>query len=199
MIDHIYPIAYLGGSGGNFVSSWLNQAAYGMPVILNKINGNAHRSGKYAGFSIFHDQLVGIESLKLKFTNEQHKLFIASHIVDDDLLLNNFSKSLKITYDQNDVTEIAISFCAKELGLSKDNIFRRLEITEKFNSSMIKQLPETEKSTNLSWKTLLHNNPDELVDKLSTFYKIDSSNFNLSILEEWRELTLRNILNSPKL
>lgn len=202
MIDHFYPIAYLGGSGGSFLASWLNNAAYGYPIILNTKNGNAHRSSRPAGFGISSDQTLAVESLKEKFINERHKLFIGCHIINDSLLLENFTKVAKIVYDQNDMAEIAISFCSKILhpksNLKYEDIMYRISYTRQFNNNMFALLPETENSTNISWKALLYEDPTKLVDHLSKFYSIDSAKFDLIELVRWRKLTLKNINDANK-
>ena len=197
MIDHFYPITYLGGSGGSFLASWLNNAAYGYPIVLNQKNGNAHLSSIYAGFGIFSDQTLAVESLREQFIDEPHKLFIGCHIVNDSLLLENFAKITKIRYDQDDVVEIAISFCFKTLkpdgNATPKDILYELSSTSHFRNNMFAFLPETERSTNVSWKELLHNDPNQLVDHLSVFYSIDASKFDLAALRSWRSLTLKNI------
>lgn len=201
MINHFYPIAYLGGSGGAFLSSWLNQAMYGIPLKLNTSTGNAHDSARDAGFGIFNDQIESIEGLKQKFTDTTYKMFIGCHIVDDSLLLSNFPKVTKITYDQDDALEIAINFYTKNPNLIdftlEESILNRIESTKQFNDRMSKTLPETEQSTNVSWKALLYGDPDELVDKLANFYSIKKSNFDLANLVWWRTLAMRNIANAP--
>ena len=203
MIDHLYPIAFLGGSGGTFLSSWLNEAAYGIPVKLND-TGNAHQSSKYAGFSIFDEQSDAIESLKKKYIGSSIKLFVASHIVDNELLLSSFAKCTKLTYDLDDTLDIAINFYAKNSIYSSQDvrsfINSRLKATEQFNAAMTIRLPESEKYSNVSWKELLYGDSSSLINYLSNFYSIDSSRFNVDILARWRELTLNNIYTvKPKL
>ena len=201
MIDHLYPIAYLGGAGGSFLAGWLNQTAYGNPLKLDPATGNAHLSNRYISFSIFSDQLKGIESLRQEFTNEQNKPFVGCHITDDSLLLNNFTKVTKITYDQDDVLAIAINFCTKINSIIgyelEQDILHRLETTKQFNDNMFKTLPETEQSTNVSWKALLYNDPNEIITQLSNFYSIEKSKFDLTSLVWWRTLAIRNITNAP--
>lgn len=200
MIDHFYPIAYLGGSGGSFLASWLNNAAYGYPIVLNSKNGNAHLSSIYAGFGIFSDQVSAVESLREKFTDEPHKMFIGCHIINDSLLLENFAKVTKIRYDQDDVLEIAISFCSKTLkpdgNATPHDILYEMSSTSQFRDNMFAFLPETDRSTNVSWKDLLHDDPNKLVDHLSVFYSIDATKFDVASLMSWRSLTLRNIDNA---
>ena len=201
MIDHLYPIAYLGGSGGSFISGWLNQAAYGYPLRLDTNTGNAHLSNRFVGFSIFGDQSEIIENLRQRFTDEHNKLFVGCHIIEDSLLLSNFAKATKITYDQDDILEIAINFCSKNAdpnnSLLEQDIIHRLDSTKHFNARMSEPLPETDQSTNISWKLLLYGNSNELISKLSKFYSIEPSKFDLASLVWWRKLAIRNIANAP--
>ena len=198
MIDHIYPIAFLGGSGGHFVSSWLNHAAYNIPVELNPSTGDAHASGKYAGFTVFHDAETEIEKLKHRYLDEPHKLFLASHIANDELLLKNFTKCTKIIYDEDDIIDIAINIYSKgrDTGIDPNEyISKRLEITRPFNSIMITPLPETEQSSNIHWKTLLYGETEPFVEYLASFYKLDPTNFDLESLATWRKLAIAHIEN----
>lgn len=201
MIDHLYPISYLGGSGGSFLSGWLNQAAYRYPLKLDTITGNAHLSNRFVGFSIFSDQTEIVESLRQRFTDEQNKPFIGCHIIEDSLLLSNFTKSTKITYEQADILEIAINFCSKnanpDTSSLEQDIVHRLESTKQLNARMAEPLPETEQSTNISWKLLLYGDSNELVSKLAKFYSIEPSKFDLASLVWWRKLAIRNIANAP--
>lgn len=197
MIDHIYPIAYLGGSGGAFLTSWLNNAAYGSPIIINPNVGHAHRSSRYGGFGDFEDPNLAVELLRNKFTNEQNKWFVSSHLVDNTFILNNFAKSTKITYEQDDVLEIAINYSCKNSPhtskVSNDFLYSRLDETKNIHSSMAIPLPETDHSTNVPWKLLVHDDPFKLRDHLANFYEIKPTRFSMSAIDRWRSLTLRNI------
>ena len=201
MIDHIYPIAYLGGSGGAFLTSWLNNAAYGSPIIINPNVGHAHHSSMYGGFGEFVDQNLAVEILRNKFTKSKTKWFVSSHIVDDTILLNNFAKSTKIIYDEDDVLEIAISFTCKNYPhtskIANEMLYVRLDKTKHFHNKMSIPLPETERSTNVSWKMLVHDDPVKIRDHLANFYDIKYTRFSMSALERWRKITLNNIKSIP--
>lgn len=195
MIEHIYPIAYLGGSGGSFLSSWLNQAAYNVPVLIHECTGNAHGAVIHAGFSIFSSQKDSIDSLKSRYLTFPNRMFIATHIVDDKLLLSNFTKFTKIVYTHEDIIDIAISFCAKTAFSNPpiSSIIERIRRTEQFNKTMTNPLPETYQASNVSWKELLYSDGKNLIRRLSAFYNIDPDKFNTTVLHKWQKLTLRNI------
>jgi hypothetical protein len=197
----ILPISYIGGSGGNFFASWLNNAAHGYEITFSN-HGNVH-TNKYSGSgSIFSNPHEIFDDIQ-KTATHAHPHFYAVHIVNDEFLLANFAKVCKITCCETDKYDIATNFYAKWFLDSENNatlttpsefISNRITRVDHIYTLMSFSLPENNQSTNVSWRDLVYSDSNTLISRMSQFYKISSSKFNCAALNHWRSLTLNNIL-----
>jgi hypothetical protein len=209
MITHLVPVCFLGGSGGNFLSTWIAQADdSSTPLTEFSKHGNAHlyksRPAKYL-FNMFSDQSAAIESLKLYDSELTKRTFSDCHLVNDAQILENFNTCIKVYFDVDDIPDIAYSFvgkyCIDEAGGAEDSVTltkqfqdRLLVINDKF-PGFTKPLPSQEGTLSVSWKELVYLDANALVAKLSTFLSIDTVKFDVAALLKWREITLASIIS----
>lgn len=119
------PITYAGGTGGNFLSSWLNAASLNNQSILNYSEyGNAHKTninilyggGMNIGTGTNLSEHLSEEE-KIKLINDEvrnyHLRFFATHMANKNLLLNYFEKVIIITYEKSNIEEVAIVHTVK--------------------------------------------------------------------------------------
>jgi len=119
------PITYAGGTGGNFLSSWLNAASLNDQSALNYSEyGNAHKTNINILYGGGMNVSTGInlsdhisEEEKIKLINDEinkyHLKFFATHMANKNLLLNFFEKTIMITYEKSNIEEIAITYVIK--------------------------------------------------------------------------------------
>jgi hypothetical protein len=119
------PITYAGGTGGNFLSSWLNAASLNDQSVLNYSEyGNAHKTN----INILYGGGMNIstgtnltkhlsEEEKILLINDEvknyHLRFFATHMANKNLLLNYFEKIIIITYKKSNIEEVSIVHTVK--------------------------------------------------------------------------------------
>ena len=203
----IIPIRYMSGTGGQFLSSFITAAkTKNNQAIRLSLFGNAH-TNNLLDFSLPGHPAFGPDrpdSLKIDATlnligNEGSVpiYYSAMHFMDIKLLLTTFDRVISITYDIDDVSDIALIFYGKfyidELQSNTDISNHRyvtMKITLKYSSRFFKEY-ETDNVLNVSWKELFHLDTNILVEKISAFTSIPKENFNISNLLEWRKVTLQ--------
>ena len=203
----IIPIKYMSGTGGQFLSSFITAAkTKNNQAIRLSLFGNAH-TNNLLDFSLPGHPAFGPDrpdSLKIDATlnligNEGSVpiYYSAMHFMDIKLLLTTFDRVISITYDIDDVSDIALIFYGKfyidELQSNTDISNHRyvtMKITLKYSSRFFKEY-ESDNVLNVSWKELFHLDTNILVEKISAFTSIPKENFNISNLLEWRKVTLQ--------
>jgi len=203
----IIPIRYMSGTGGQFLSSFITAAkTKNNQAIRLSLFGNAH-TNNLLDFSLPGHPAFGPDrpdSLKIDATlnligNEGSVpiYYSAMHFMDIKLLLTTFDRVISITYDIDDVSDIALIFYGKfyidELQSNTDISNHRyvtMKITLKYSSRFFKEY-ESDNVLNVSWKELFHLDTNILVEKISAFTSIPKENFNISNLLEWRKVTLQ--------
>ena len=201
----IIPIRYMSGTGGQFLSSFITAAkTKNNQAIHLSLFGNAH-TNNLLDFSLPGHPAFGPDkpdSLKIDATlnligNEGSVpiYYSAMHFMDIKLLLTTFDRVISITYDIDDVSDIALIFYGKfyidELQSNTDISNHRyvtMKITLKYSSRFFKEY-ESDNVLNVSWKELFHLDTNILVEKISAFTSIPKENFNISNLLEWRKVT----------
>jgi len=203
----IIPIRYMSGTGGQFLSSFITAAkTKNNQAIRLSLFGNAH-TNNLLDFSLPGHPAFGPDrpdSLKIDATlnligNEGSVpiYYSAMHFMDIKLLLTTFDRVISITYDIDDVSDIALIFYGKfyidELQSNTDISNHRyvtMKITLKYSSRFFKEY-ESDNVLNVSWKELFHLDTNILIEKISAFTSIPKENFNISNLLEWRKVTLQ--------
>jgi hypothetical protein len=128
-------------------------------------------------------------------TDKIKPYYTLGHIVDSQLITKNFKKSIRITYDKDDIDLLTNIFIGKYVSDSKNLVRNKLSI---FIPATKFQLVKN--STNfvyehhdnvlyVSWKNIYHDNPSILIDKLHKFTDIPMANFSVDQLLQWREVT----------
>jgi hypothetical protein len=208
MNEDIIPIAYMSGTGGHFLCHLLVSAKKNIKKPINFSEyGNAH-----AGLKDIHGPKLGpneadMEKINyiLSRTNTTIGIkpyFTAIHINDTELLGMYFSRFIRITYELDDVDELAKVFLGKhgidcfnikptptqlKFYLNKDktvilkgaNYFSH---TKKYPSALF-----------VTWKELYHGDSSFLIHKLHRFTEIPIENFDLDSLLSWRDATKNGI------
>jgi hypothetical protein len=139
----------------------------------------------------------------------QKPYYTNAHIFDINLLSAYFKKFIRITYDLDEIEELATIFYGKwfidhhgnkredEGNTSKLNQviispeqkkihFKRMYI--KFNTLFTK-LENMPNVLFISWKEFFKGNIEELITKISTFTDINPNNFSRESLIHWRTKT----------
>jgi hypothetical protein len=117
-------------------------------------------------------------------------------LVDIDLINSTFKKSIRITYDLDDISDISAAFYGKSrIDVRKTKLSIKhpanLEVTllqSKFNEKF-KKIENMPNVLFVSWKELFKENIDDLITKLSTFTSISYVNFSVESLLQWRTKT----------
>lgn len=200
MNDNFIPITFIGGTGGAFLSGFLTDAKNNNleDMILSK-HGNAHGCNNDVPIPTY-DLFTVPDMFKIKSVlackipeSVKKPCFVPLHILDLNLCLTYFNKSIRITYEEDDISELAIIFIIKNLiDIHNHNPkFFKLnnrEKTLKDNMNFFKPCIDT-RVLNVSWKELYKGDVTVLTDKLSKFTGITTNKFNIKNLIAWRLLT----------
>jgi hypothetical protein len=191
------------GSGGNFLCHLIVSAKKNnRERILLSHYGNAHSHGlkdikPKSLYSSFNDDDV-VNSLLAQKANITIKkpYYTPVHIFDIHVVNNTFKKSIRITYDMDDIEEISTTFYGKWFRLHSDNIKLEKNLSiDILKANTIKVLPLFKKEDNMpnilfiSWKDLFRTNIDNLISKLSIFTDINTNNFFKESIIHWRNKT----------
>jgi len=208
MNEDIIPIAYMSGTGGNFLCHLIVSAKRNSKELLKLSEyGNAH-----GGLKDIHSPFLGPDApdmekvnhilSKTNTTTTSKPYYTALHINDTQLLGMYFKRFIRITYELDDVDELAKVFLGKH-GIDCFNIkptptqlkfyFNKdkttiLKMFNYFNYS--KKFPN---SLFISWKKLYHGDPSFLIHTLHRFTEIPIENFDIDSLLHWRDVTKNGI------
>ena len=203
MTVDIIPISYMSGTGGNFLCHFIVSAKYNdfdKYALKLSIYGNAHGNGAdipiapYAPYDSDEKKIDYLLSYDIA-TDKIKPYYTLGHIVDSQLITKNFKKSIRITYDKDDIDLLTNIFIGKYVSDSKNLVRNKLSI---FIPATKFQLVKN--STNfvyeqhdnvlyVSWKNIYHDNPSILIDKLHKFTDIPVINFSIDQLLQWRDTT----------
>lgn len=205
----------MGGSGGNFLCHFIVSAKVNYNQVISlSTYGNAHRDSMKdvaslpAGFDISDQTKIEyvftqLESDPQGYPGTKHPLikpyYTALHIQDINKINNNFKKSIRITYDHDDINELVAVYHGKwfidEVNRNitpKMSDSAHLYFTKKNFNRMNKFFCKIENMPNvlfISWKELFKKDIGDIVTKLSTFTHIDIANFSSEALINWRDKT----------
>jgi hypothetical protein len=208
MNEDIIPIAYMSGTGGNFLCHLIVSAKRNNKDILKLSEyGNAHD-----GLTDIYSPFLGPDApdmekvnhilSKTNTTTAIKPYYTALHISDTELLGMYFSRFIRITYDLDDVDELAKVFLGKhgidcfkikptptqlKFYFNKDKtailkMFNYFNYSKKFPNSLF-----------VSWKELCHGDPSFLIHTLHRYTEIPIENFDMDSLLYWRDATKNGI------
>jgi hypothetical protein len=209
MNEDIIPITYMSGTGGNFLCHFILSAKNNNKnnITFSKY-GNAHhglKDGQVPG-NVHDSDIDKIKNIldvcknKINFyKNKVDKPFyVISHIRDIKLLSMYFKRFIRITYELDDVDELAKVFLAKAIVEPSDSVTKTFMIPQLVNilneqSEYFKHVDGYEYSIFVSWKNLYHDDPSILVEKLHNFTNIPKENFSVNLVSQWRIATNHGI------
>jgi hypothetical protein len=203
--EDIIPITYIGGSGGNFLCHFIVSAKRNIHDIIElSTHGNSHKNS-LKDILFLNRGLADPDDEKLSYvfsqqpTSFEKPWYTAFHIQSLDTINNNFKRSIRVTYDLDDVNDVALAFCGKWFiddnnrnTTIKMSDSAHLHFTKKNLNEMNKFFCEIENMPNVlfvSWKELFKKNIEEFISKLSIFTGIDKNNFSRESLMHWRDKT----------
>ena len=207
MNEDIIPITYMSGTGGNFLCHFILSAKKNNKnnITFSKY-GNAHhglKDGQPPGTIIDSDvdkikHILDVCRNKINFyKNKVDKPFyVISHIRDIKLLSTYFSRFIRITYELDDVDELAKVFLAKAIiDVVKSEVKIKTHMVPQIKN-LLKEQAEYftfndgyDSSLFVSWKNIYKDDPSILIDKLHKFTEIPKENFSVDLLNQWRTPT----------
>ena len=212
MNEDIVPIAFMGGSGGNFLCHFIISAKRKdktLPILSE--HGNVHNDHNYKDLNGPALGPKDPDSEKLKFLLSQEisdkvkppPYYTVVHFTETKLLATNFKKAIKIIFDKDDIDTIAINFITKyqvdTLGEPYDPIrlrsmrmFTRMSIDKWHNYFLKEDYPNI---LFISWKELFLGNINDLITKISEYTGIESEYFLKDSLIMWRIKTQQGLDN----
>ena len=201
--EDIIPVSFMGGTGGNFLCHFIVSAKRNVQDIIELSKyGNAHDHGLKdidgPPYGIAMPDHIKIDYIlnNLNLTKVEKPYYTSAHLVDIDLINSTFKKSIRITYDLDDISDISAAFYGKSrIDVRKTKLSIKhpanLEVTllqSKFNEKF-KKIENMPNVLFVSWKELFKENIDDLITKLSTFTSISYVNFSVESLIQWRTKT----------
>jgi len=211
--EDIIPIAFMGGSGGNFLCHFIISAKRKDKTLPNlSLHGNVHDNN----YKDLGGPALGVtdpDSEKIKFLLSQEisdnvkmtppPYYTVVHFTENKLLAANFKKAIRIIFDKDDIDDIAINFVTKyqvdTLGepyditrLNSLRTFKKMSIVKWHRYFLKEDYPNI---LFISWKELFLGNIDELINKISEYTGIESEYFLKDSLIMWRIKTQQGLDN----
>ena len=198
----IIPVTYMSGTGGSFLARFITFAKLNSKDILNlSKHGNAHTGYIELPCSVLgpgEDDIIKIEHiLNIQPCDGVFPIYyVPVHIVDLQLCMNFFEKAIRITYEKDDMDNIAICYVGKyhidsihnEASIFNLNLQSQMMLLKFANQFSTMKLNLN--VLNISWKELVYYDPNILINKLHNFTKIPLENFNIENLYNWRKATI---------
>lgn len=210
------PITFAGGTGGQFLSYFLESAKIkDLSSIDDKLSehGNSHRlRSVHMAVAPYPAKLTYSDLLSvwhLPPDNEKvYPYYCGTHISEIDDVLSYFDKIIRVTYDIDDIDDLVLIFVGKRLLddniISKNDIdkLKQGEATHRYFLTTQQQFfvdrPDlAPKVLCISWKEIIKNDASNLINQLSNFTEMPIENFNYDALITWRNATFK-CLNTMK-
>ena len=199
--NKIIPVSYCTPTGGAFISALLTAAKnnnFNEASFMK--HGNSHRTG-LDDITVPRGDMLDTDEYKLDLLltapiENNSPYFISTHLTDLSLLTSNFDKVIRITYDRDDIDELVNVYIGKvcfdvfdrDIVLAKRrgvmHMLYMINAAESFSSGT-----STDSILFISWKTIFHGNSAKLIKILSNFTKINKSQYNVDLVDAWKEKT----------
>lgn len=207
-VNNIVPITYVPGTGGQFLSWFINNAQNNLNEDFDlSIHGNAHQNPfQYHGEN---NILRKPDDAKIKDVLGQVERRFPKTIWYPNLhvkflqnALDVFEKIIRISVEENDFKTVNSLLVGKlkidNLRLSKTEIETQSYIDTRLHDywSLLVNLFKEEPYDNVlyvKFSDLLYGNYD-FVEKISGFTNIPVNNFNLRNVDLWRDKTLLGLI-----
>ena len=201
ILEDVIPITYMGGTGGVFLCHFLVSAKRNVQDIIElSEHGNAHTNCLTDIVAPMHGvrkpDIIKIDYLidqiqQVKNQNIEKPYYTFAHLTDINLINLHFKKSIRITYERDDIDEITNVFYGKYCY----DWVKKVEPKQLYKTGLVFNLNKFTKVENMpnilfiSWKEYLRGNIDDLIYKLSIFTDINVENFSKESLIHWRNKT----------
>ena len=199
--EDIIPITFMGGTGGNFLCHFIVSAKRNSKDVIElSKHGNAHENClKEAPGPPFGHNQPDTKKIIFILTQPLHSVaekpyYTSAHITDINLINTYFKKSIRITYEQTDIEEIASVYYGKWY-IDGNNVksFSNTKRSHKIHIGMFQPtFTKIENMSNvlfISWKELFKGDIEELIRKISIFTDINLDNFSRESIVHWRTKT----------
>jgi|688.fasta_scaffold537629_2 hypothetical protein len=209
--NNIIPIVYMGGTGGNFLGYLLTSAKLKITdgIVFSKY-GNAHESIKEINQPPLGNTIQGTMDdtmldliLNIKPINHksQPPYFCPCHVKHMNRVKDLFQTSIQITYEKEDIDDLALIFMGKwwidsknrsKLLVNSTSVINLFKLD--YNVHLLNYPPIIDPSVLIvTWHELFKGDSALLVQKLSHFTSIPKENFLVNKLIEWRRRTKNGI------
>jgi hypothetical protein len=201
MTNDIIPITFAGGTGGAMLTQLLIKAKKldFSDITLSK-NGNAH-----SNLEDIEPCTLGIPNSDIdKITHIMNAnvlgkvapYFVSLHLKDLNMFSKYFNKIIRITYEDDDVEDLAYIFVMKnnvDIGEITDldylTKFNQRKLFLKMYQPYFKHLESNDNILYVRWKEIYNGNESELINTLADFTSIPKINFNENLINNWRHVT----------
>jgi hypothetical protein len=185
----IIPIAFAGGTGGRFLSTFLYNAKEHIDSMTLTTYGSAifcdHDRYPHPGpQENVTAHLVAINKLPVTPKTK----YIPCHIYNIHLLIAFYDKVITIVHDDNDIPAILTIFRHK-WGHDEQQLADYLYVSGMYDQSRIHSL-DSPQVLNICWKDLMWQSPELFIENLSKFTHIPVTDFYKEQLCFWRSKTL---------
>lgn len=202
--EDIIPISYIGGTGGNLLCHLIVSAKRNIhDVIILSEHGNAHLHSlkdlpmPLGGINMPDSEKIEFMLMNLPDDSYEKPWYTIAHIKDINLIAQYFTKSIRITYDPDDVDDLSNIVFGKwyvDDVLSGNIASNRIHNKSSIRLSLLGWANKFKKENIpnvlfVSWKELFNGNINELITKLSIFTGINTNNFSIESLIYWRNKT----------
>lgn len=210
--ENIIPINFMSGTGGNFLSNFLQSAKFNVKKIyeFNK-SGNAHaikREREIRNHNHSPEDSLETKIKYIKYENDFGDFFVQNKIPpffttihgNEILELQKyFKKIIHIYYHEDDYSKIAFIFISKWNADNKNESpseYKTKVLNHVKNLKLYNHFYKEKNDKNvccISWKDMFVNDPNILIEKLSKFTYIPENNFYIDNLLLWRDKTKHGV------
>lgn len=195
----ILPIVYAGGTGGHFLAALLRNARLNNKGIQFELSeyGNCHSVkvdiGSFGGFDYpLEKKIDKLRQCDIKSNTVYYWPLHSNRFAN---VIEKFNRSIKITYTESDIPEIAAIFYIK-WGIEGGHTNVQY-LPGRFEPMLRDSIrcfsPEEtygDRVLNVSWHEIFRSNVDDIVNTLSAFTGMASENFDKEFIIEWRRRTI---------
>ena len=201
LTNETIPITFIGGTGGSMLSQFLIKAK---TKRFNEIklseNGNTHlnyQDFKDCNLGIGDDDMSKITHITTEnLIGKVTPYFMSMHLKDIELSKKYFNKIIRISYDDDSISDLAYIFLMKNIidiqQIADDQLkfkVNQRKIFLKSNLPYFKHSISDDSILYVSWEEIYNGDVGELINTLADFTSIPNLNFNQRLINTWRQVT----------